>query len=115
MYSTSDLYDPRASSNQDLEGVTFVDIPWLLSDEETIASLREKMAQLWPGDARRAGRLFALGYDAYSIVERLKDGDGLDGLRGLTGELSLTSAKRVRRTLMWATFGPDGIPHPVSR
>ena len=115
MYSTSDVYDPRASSNQDLEGVSFVDIPWLLSEDETISSLREKVTQLWPGDARRAGRLFALGYDAYSIVERLRDGDTLEGMRGLTGNLSLTAAKRIRRTLMWATFGPDGTPRPGSR
>jgi hypothetical protein len=110
MYSTADIFDPRATANQDLEGMSFVDIPWLLSEDESIVSLREKIGQLWPGDARRVGRLFALGYDAYTVAENLRDGDSLDAMRGLTGDLTLTPAKRIRRTLLWATFGPDGNP-----
>ncbi len=112
MYATSDIHDPRAASNQDLEGVSFLEIPWLVSEAEPIAELRESVRQLWPGDGRRNGRLFALGHDARNLVDHLHSGDLAEHLDGLTGALSLTPEHRIRRTLQWAIFGPDGIAHP---
>lgn len=113
VYATSDIYDPYATSNQDLEGVGFVDVPWLLSDTEKVKALRATVGALWPGDARRAGRLFALGFDACAIVERLRGGEPVDGMAGLTGTLSLGSGNRIRRTLQWATFAGDGSVSPT--
>ncbi len=112
VYATSDIHDPQASSNQDLEGIVFLDIPWLVSDDEAIRKLRETVAQLWPGDARHVGRLFALGYDAAMLVSPLKAGEGIDSLSGLTGRLTLGTNGRIRRSLTWATFGADGLVHP---
>ena len=83
-----------------------------VSDDPSVVSLRESVRQLWPGDSRRNGRLFALGYDARKLVDHLRDGDLANGFNGLTGELSLTPERRIRRTLQWATFGSDGVAHP---
>ncbi len=115
VYATSDIHDPRAASNQDLEGVLFVDAPWLLSDAAPIVKLRETVADLWSGDARHAGRLFALGYDAYAVTERLRAEEDIDGLNGLTGTLSMGSNGQVRRSLLWASFGADGAAKPIDR
>jgi outer membrane PBP1 activator LpoA protein len=115
LYATSDIHDPRAASNQDLEGVSFLEIPWLISDDESTAALRETVRQLSASDSRRNGRLFALGYDARKLVDLLRDGDFGETLNGLTGLLSLTPEKRIRRTLQWASFGSDGIAHPQNQ
>jgi hypothetical protein len=112
MYATSDIHDPKAASNQDLEGVSFVDIPWLLSEDDIVVTLRERVSRLWPADTRHLGRLFALGFDAQRIVERLREGEPIDGISGLTGALTLTAERRIRRTLLWASFGADGSAHP---
>lgn len=115
LYATSDVHDPRAASNQDLEGVAFVDIPWLISDSDAINRLRDTVAQLWPGDARHGGRLFALGHDAATLAIRLKNGEPIDALPGLTGSLTLGPNGRIRRALQWATFAADGSTHALVR
>jgi uncharacterized protein len=115
LYATSDIHDPHAASNQDLEGVLFVDVPWLLSDDAPIAKLRDSVANLWPGDARHTGRLFALGYDACVVSERLRADEEVDGLKGLSGTLTMGPNGRLRRTLMWAAFGADGVAKSIDR
>jgi outer membrane PBP1 activator LpoA protein len=115
VYATSDIYDPRASSNQDLEGVTFLDIPWLLSAKEPIAQLRESMSGLWAADSRHTGRLFALGFDACTLAERLRSEQSVDGVAGLTGLLTIAPNGRIHRTLLAAEFEADGSVRTLER
>ncbi len=114
-YSTSDIYDPDPQANQDLEGATFVDIPWLIADEPAVAELRATVAQLWPANARRRGRLFAMGFDTWRLVGAFATASGpiREPLAGMTGRLTIDAAGRVRRKLDWATVGPDGEARPL--
>ena len=115
VFSISDIYDPNPIANQDLEGVAFTDIPWMIDDDPAIADLRNSVQQLWPGNARRRGRLFAMGFDAWRLVGVLKDGRVpiTEPVAGMTGRLTVDAAGRVRRGLDWAIVGGDGQARPV--
>jgi len=103
VYATSSIYrgtaDPR---DQDLNGITLVEIPWLLGSNP------EATMAIAGGASSRAAytRLNALGADAYllqSNFTRLEAGDGML-IRGNTGLLSLTPQLHIQRELQTATF-----------
>ena len=111
VYATSHIFDgrPDAAKDRDLDGVTFTDIPWLLTPRQF--PLRDKIRQLWPASADQYARLYALGVDAYRLIP------DLDTLRaspyqefpGATGRLVMDNNNRIRRTLLWARF-TGGLP-----
>jgi len=41
---------------------------------EDEGNLRARWQQLWPADARPAGPLFAMGFDAWRLISVLKEG-----------------------------------------
>ncbi|MFO1400246.1 MAG: penicillin-binding protein activator [Steroidobacteraceae bacterium] len=115
IYSTSDAYAPDAGeSNQDLEGVVFPDMPWMLPGDTSVAEARALIdAGAGPAGAPRS-RLYAFGYDACQLALALR-ASGRDPTRvnvnGLTGHLTLDSEGRVHRELSWARMH-DGVPAP---
>jgi outer membrane PBP1 activator LpoA protein len=116
VYSTSDVFDPNPSANEDLEGVAFPDAPWMVSQDPSIAGIREEAGTTFGvQNVRRRGRLYAMGYDASTLVGALRDPLALstNGLAGMSGRLTLDPYGRVRRTLEWATIGSDGQPRPL--
>jgi outer membrane PBP1 activator LpoA protein len=115
VYSVSDVFEPNPAANQDLEGVAFVDMPWMTSEATAIGDLRATVGTLWPGSARRRGRLFAMGHDAWLLVGALRRGPlpFVAPLAGLTGRLTVDAAGRVHRTLDWSAIGADGLPRPL--
>jgi outer membrane PBP1 activator LpoA protein len=110
VYSISDIYDPNPNANQDLEGVCFTDIPWMIDDDQAVSELRNSVQQLWPANARRRGRLFAMGFDSWRLIGVLKDArvPVSEPVAGMTGRLTVDAAGRVRRGLDWAVVGSDG-------
>jgi len=106
IYATSHIFEgrPDAAKDRDLDGVTFTDIPWLLTPQQF--PLHNKIRQLWPQTADQYARLYALGVDAYRLIPNL------DALRaspyqefpGATGRLVIDNTNRIRRTLLWARF-----------
>jgi len=115
VYSTSDVFDPNPAANQDLEGVSFVDVPWMIADDAAVADLRGLVAQLWPANARRRSRLFAMGFDAWRLISELSlpPGPQPEPIAGMTGRLTVDGAGRVRRGLDWAVIGTDGQARPL--
>ncbi|MBS0396079.1 MAG: penicillin-binding protein activator, partial [Proteobacteria bacterium] len=115
VYATSDVYDPNPSANQDLEGVAFVDGPWMIGDDPAVAELRGAVGQLWPANARRRGRLFAMGFDAWRLISELWGATGpiREPVAGMTGRLTVDADGRVRRGLDWAVIGGDGQARPL--
>ncbi|MBS0375484.1 MAG: penicillin-binding protein activator [Proteobacteria bacterium] len=115
VYSTSDVYEPNPAANQDLDGVAFVDVPWMIADDPAIAELRGSVGQLWPATARRRGRLFAMGFDAWRLIGELAAARtaGAEPVAGMTGRLTVDTAGRVRRGLDWAVIGTDGQARPL--
>jgi outer membrane PBP1 activator LpoA protein len=102
-YATSDVYEPSESANSDLDGIAFPDMPWMI-DEATEAGPRGAVQRLWPERARRRGRLFAMGCDAYRLVGEIAGARApfAQPVAGMTGRLTLDEDRRVRRELDFA-------------
>lgn len=112
-YATSEIYEPSTTANTDLEGVAFPDMPWMI-DEAAAATPRDLVRQLWPARAKRRGRLYAMGYDAYRLVGEIAGArmPFASPIAGVTGRLTLDAERRVRRDLDWAQIRA-GQPHPL--
>ena len=114
VYATSYIYDgtPAPRRDQDLDGVRFVDMPWILYQDTRLHQLAR---ETWPEGHGRYNRLFAMGVDAYRLQARLyllRTVAGSD-LPGVTGNLHLDGARLVRES-DWAEFR-RGQPQPLPR
>jgi uncharacterized protein len=114
VYATSDIFEPDAQANNDLEGVIFPDMPWVISPDAVSTELRNALNKHWPVRARGRGRLYAFGFDAYRIVPLLKAGKfgSAHAIPGMTGLLSIDDKGRVHRELDWAHVS-DGKATPL--
>jgi outer membrane PBP1 activator LpoA protein len=107
---------------EDLEGLFYVDIPWLVDQDAIKAS--------FAGDAEidreftkgTTGRLYAMGVDAYYLGARIINGESpaVTFEQGLTGELKFANTGRLlsRRLALGRFVGLEGsdavIPKPSS-
>ena len=114
MYSTSEIFEPDAQANADLDGVIFPHMPWVISPDAASTQLRTSIAKYWPVRARTQGRLYAFGFDAYRIIPLLKAGrfGSAHAIPGMTGLLSIDEKGRVHRQLDWARVS-GGKPVPL--
>ncbi|CAB1276956.1 penicillin-binding protein activator [Candidatus Nitrosacidococcus tergens] len=114
IYSTSYIYTgyPDSDQDQDLNGVIFSDIPWVLDKNiQKESSSYRNLAQNNPEDFKSLKRFYALGYDAYQIVPHLKSLYQMEdaNFEGATGALSMNLQGQIKRDLLWAQF-KKGIP-----
>ncbi len=113
-YATSDAYEPGLAGNQDLEGLVFPDMPWMLGADGPAARLRAATTDAWGADARGRGRLYGFGYDAWLLYQGLRAGGSAPALiEGVTGRLSVDADRRVRRDLDWAQIR-GGLPRRLA-
>lgn len=114
VYATSDIFEPDAQGNHDLEGVIFPDMPWVISADAVSSELRNALKEHWPVRARGRGRLYAFGFDAYRLVPLLKAGrfGRQHAIPGMTGLLSVDDNGRVHRELGWAQVS-GGVAEPL--
>jgi hypothetical protein len=117
IYATSHVYagvpDPR--QDQDLEGVVFADMPWVLYPGTVDPALQRSFEQNWRELRDGYNRLIAFGVDAYRLVRelgRLRAGPGA-AYDGVTGRLTLDAGNRLVRELAWAQFR-GGVPVPLT-
>jgi uncharacterized protein len=112
-YSTSDSFEVDAISNQDMEGLIFPDMPWMLGSE-LAESVRAAAREAWPTGGPRRNRLYAFGFDAFRLATAIR-GSGANlaavNVDGLTGRLTLDSDRRVQRELAWAQLH-NGVLRP---
>ncbi|MCS6947767.1 MAG: penicillin-binding protein activator, partial [Steroidobacteraceae bacterium] len=103
-YATSDSFEPSVSANQDLEGLIFADMPWVLTNDTIVEQVRAALRGAWGEDGAVRSKLFAFGYDAWLLATELRAGRGasLNQRAGLTGKLTVDPTGRVRRELEWA-------------
>jgi len=102
-YATSDAFEPDVRANEDLEGLMFPDMPWMLGGDLADA-VHAATREAWPSGGPHRGRLFAFGFDSFRLVQALRH-SGVSGsvsVVGLTGRLSLDGQRHVRRELGWA-------------
>jgi outer membrane PBP1 activator LpoA protein len=112
-YTLGDAYEPHPTANQEIDGVMFPDMPWMLGDDGLSADVREAARQAYGDSAAKRGRLYAFGYDAFRIAFALQHNSPINP-QGLTGTLSMDAQGRVRRELEWVRI-KGGAPAPLDR
>jgi uncharacterized protein len=105
VYAMPTIYSGIVDSVSDnpLNGITFCDMPWLFNaaygGELSMMSLRN----IWSQFPNTYIRLLAMGIDAYHLGAKLPT-LGTTQYSGATGNLSLTSGNRIKRSLVCAKF-----------
>lgn len=109
-YATSDAFEPDVRANDDLEGLIFPDMPWMLGGDLADA-VRGAAREAWPTGGPYRGRLFAFGFDAFRLAQALRHApvSGEISIDGLTGRLTLDHEHHVRRELLWAQVHEGGV------
>jgi hypothetical protein len=104
VYATSMVHTSDAAlANFELNGVYFVDMPWLLTPDHPAVLSYERP------DPTQANvefqRFYALGIDAYRIAQNLLRPDSeFEPLDGVTGRITLESDRRFTREAVPAQF-----------
>jgi outer membrane PBP1 activator LpoA protein len=117
--STANVYTgiPSPLKDQDLNGIIFCDMPWVLEESGAVQEKRQQAEQFWSKSDKEAPRLFALGIDAFRIAAQWNAFVSEAGLNlsGMTGQLSLDKrTHQVHRHLSCSRF-VDGQPKNVGR
>lgn len=90
----------------DLDGLYFTELPWMLKSQIKQHNLRQQYETLWPEHADISQRLFAMAYDAVTILHDIKQLSLSPGnqFNGLSGKLSVNTSGHIERTLDWAQY-----------
>ncbi len=113
IYTISNVYNgkPDPLVDIDLNGVEFVDMPWLIN---STADIRRQISQSWQAASTTFPRYYAFGIDAFSLIQKIGQLaiDNNSKYPGQTGNLYLTKEGIIHRNLSWAKF-VDGQPQPI--
>lgn len=105
VYAMPAIYDGRqdAAGNRDLNGVTFVDGPWVLGGDDP---LRASTRAVWTQAPGPVQRLRAMGIDSFRLYARISQLENFPGIRlqGATGVLSMRDDGSIMRELIGAQF-----------
>lgn len=116
VYATSHLYGakPDPGPDQDLDGIFFSDMPWVLADNTPQKALSDALLAQKGETFYALRRLYALGVDAYRVIAQLPrlQNSSAERFEGDTGSLRLDEAHRLRRQPIWARF-ENGVPRLV--
>jgi hypothetical protein len=116
IYATSSIYTglPAPDEDQDLEGIKFPDIPWLLMNEGGTPLARDNLARVLPDSQGAYRRLYAMGIDSFRLLPHLGrlQSSTRETIEGKTGNLYLDSIRQVHRQLVWAEMS-RGIPKAI--
>ena len=117
VYATSAIYSPYVIIDHDLDGVMFDDMPWVLAPEQLpspLQQIQEQIRTFWPNSYSHNFRLYALGVDAYHVLQQLRKMALLSQyhINGATGVLYLLPNQQIYRQLLWAKIINDQ-PHLV--
>jgi hypothetical protein len=111
VYATSHVYSGKLdpARDNDMDGIIFGDIPWLL--QSSASTIKTGVEQAWPQLAGSQGRLYAMGADSYNVLPYLKrlGTHPLERYFGETGVLQLDASRQLNRQLLWARF-VNGVP-----
>jgi uncharacterized protein len=114
VYSTSHIFTGIVDSakDTDLNGVTFIDMPWILDTSRQLSIIQDALNRNWTQDRSQYRRLYALGIDAYNLIPEMGrlSAEKNSFMNGETGDLSIGSNNIVKRQLRRAQF-VDGKPN----
>lgn len=93
------------STNSDLRGLTFTEIPWLLSGEKD-TELSSISNRIWPNRSDSLSRLFAMGFDSYQLISKIPLMQQAPHIQhwGQTGVLKLNDDGVLTRSLLWGKY-----------
>jgi len=120
-YAISAIYSGVSSPelDQDINGVYFCDMPWVLHDPNNfgpdLQAIHKKIKTMWASDFNSHPRLYALGVDAYNLAARLNGfvNSPETGVESASGKLYLDNFNHIYRELSWAEIR-NGIPAVLS-
>ncbi|MBI2383774.1 MAG: penicillin-binding protein activator [Gammaproteobacteria bacterium] len=110
VYATAAVYDGGAP-DEELNGLRFCDMPWMLGGNERLAAARAELEALFPARGKEYSRLLALGYDAYTVAALIHGGQLAAGsyFPAATGTLSMQDDGAIRRGLGCAQVVRGGL------
>ncbi|MGY8813089.1 MAG: penicillin-binding protein activator [Gammaproteobacteria bacterium] len=113
IYTISSVYTGKHNYpvDNDLNGVEFVDIPWLLNPAKQNQNIAKLIHQSWPSMSTVLPRYYAFGIDAFNLISQIGDLSLNQSYRyeGEAGNLNMTNDGVIHRNLLWARFD-NGIP-----
>ena len=115
IYSISRVYSgtPNSELDKNLNGVLFVDMPWILKPDANAVKMQIALKQSQPKKIQKFNRLYALGVDAYNTSLKLRNLE--QQWQGQTGQLNLDNNGIIHRKQMpWAHF-VNGFPHLLDK
>jgi len=105
VYATSQLFNGNSDTltNFDLNGVRFIDMPWLLQPDHPAVMIYPRENPPLEPDMER---LYALGIDAFRLLQIMLDNSYRASLPldGVTGRISLNAYRQFQREGIAAQF-----------
>ena len=100
----------NSNSIRDLRNLTFTDMPWMLPNHSW-QTLANQTKQLWPQRQDTLLRLFAMGYDAFSLLTTLRRLKTLPQVfdNRLTGIINVDHLGVLHRRLLLAQVSQDRV------
>lgn len=119
-YAISEIYSgqPKPTLDKDLNGIHFVDSPWLIDAKlltTNLNAIRKNSKTIWPNSSQHYPRFYALGVDAWQLIDHMDRLQLLPklGIEGATGRLILDKEQHIDRKPGWATM-VNGRPKPAA-
>ncbi|QCU73233.1 penicillin-binding protein activator [Pseudoalteromonas distincta] len=108
LYASSKSHSKQIDSTDkgDLDGLYFTELPWMLDSQIKQHNLRQQYNSLWPEQIDISQRLFAMAYDAVSILHDIRQLSVMPSNQysGLSGKLSVNTSGHIERMLDWAQY-----------
>ncbi len=99
-------FDYYNGNTNDLQGLTFTQMPWLLASKQQNKILAKLSHKLWPKRTDSLSRIFAMGYDSYNLLNKVAVMQQAPYIRhfGQTGVLKLNNNNILTRSLIWGRY-----------
>ena len=108
VYSTSHIFTGIVDDSRDIDlnGVMFIDMPWILETPRQLSIIQDALNRNWAQDKSQYRRLYALGIDAYNLIPNIGrlSTEKNSSLNGETGDLQIAPGNIVKRKLRRAQF-----------
>ena len=118
IYSNSSVYSGilNPGADNDINGIIFPDMPWLVDTELEQSPLQQTLNRNWRQNESPYIRLYAFGIDAYRVIPNLAELflRKNSKFNGATGTLSVTRGGLLQRTSTWVQM-VKGSPQLLDR
>ncbi len=105
----------NTNNSNDLQGLTFTQIPWLLDSKQKSRTLAKLSDTLWPKRTDSLSKIFAMGFDSYNLLGKVSLMKKAPYIRhfGQTGRLKLNNENILIRSLLWGQYKNNKVSQVV--